>query len=210
MEPDFYRNMPQGWTLHSARMYLEKSTVEAESTMLDEFVFPAARDIATARPHVIVFGCTSAGALRGNEYDGWLMKEISDRTGIPALSVIKSVKDALDGSLASRLVVVTPYVEELNASIKASLESDGRIVLRVSGLGISEGYEVARVPKERIIEFASQAVGDLHPDALFIPCTNFPAMGALDVLRRRFPFPVVTSNQATLEGAISVASGQAL
>ena len=46
--------------------------------MLDEFALPAARDLGTARPDVVVFGCTSAGALRGNDYDAQLCERISE------------------------------------------------------------------------------------------------------------------------------------
>jgi maleate isomerase len=205
MEPDFYFGVPAGWTVHTARMYMEETTVEGESRMLDEFTMPAARDVATAHPHVIVFGCTSAGALRGNAYDAELTQEIARQTGIPTVSVIKSVRDALQKLSATRLVVVTPYIDALNDQIRTSLEDDGLSVLRINGLGISENFQIAQVPRQEIVAFAQQTVGDLQPDALFISCTNFPAMGVLDELRDKFSFPVLTSNQAVLEAAIEAA-----
>ena len=205
METDFFRHAPVGWTVHTARMYMEDATVEGETRMLDEFVFPAARDIATAHPGVIVFGCTSAGALRGNPYDAWLTHEISQRTGIPTVSVIKAVRDSLRALSARRLVVVTPYVDELNARIKASLEEDGASVLRIAGLAIADNFAIARVAGQRIIDLAREAAGGLRPDALFVSCTNFPAMNVLNELRSLLSLPVVTSNQAALDAAIAVA-----
>ena len=204
MEPDFYDHVPAGWTVHSARMWLKEATVDAENRMLDDYVFPAARDIASAKPHVIVFGCTSAGALRGNDYDAWLLKEIEQRTGTPTVSVIKSVRKELRKISASNIVVVTPYMTALNERIRSSLESDNMKVLKIEGMGISENLEIAQVTGHRILEFAYQAVGDLEPDALFISCTNLPAMRVLKLLRKQFPFQVVTSNQAALETAIEV------
>jgi maleate isomerase len=189
-------------------MYMEDTTVEGENRMLDEFVFPAARDLATARPHVIVFGCTSAGALRGNEYEAWLTQEISTRTGIPTVSVIRSVRDALGDLSASQLVVITPYVDSLNDRIKASLEEDGSTVLRICGLGMRENFIIARVSGGTILDLARQAVADLKPDALFVSCTNLPAFSTLAELRRAFSFPVLTSNQAVLDAALVVARGQ--
>lgn len=76
-EPDFYRFIPEGWGVHIPRMYLPDTAVEGEERMLDEYVLPAARDVATTRPHVVVFGCTSAGALRGNEYEAQLIQQIA-------------------------------------------------------------------------------------------------------------------------------------
>lgn len=206
MEPDFYRHLPTGWTLHTARMFLEDVTPAAENRMLDEFTFPAARDLATARPDVIVFGCTSAGALRGNTFDRWMIQEITQQTGIPAISVVESISKALVQQNARRVVIVTPYVEALNERIRASLEKDGLEVLRISGLGIVENTKIARVAREEIVALARDAIAGLQPDALFVSCTNFPAVEALPELRAMFPFPVVSSNQAALEAAIAAAS----
>ena len=69
MEVDFARDVPPGISVHTARMFMEDTTPAGENRMLDEFALPAARDLGTARPDVVVFGCTSAGALRGNDYD---------------------------------------------------------------------------------------------------------------------------------------------
>lgn len=55
MEPDFYRNLPEETTLHTARMYLEDVTAETEARMLDEYTLPAARDLATVSPDVVIF-----------------------------------------------------------------------------------------------------------------------------------------------------------
>src|ERR671936_1537288 len=120
MEPDLWGALPAGATLHTGRMYLEDTTPEGERRMLDEHVLPAARDLATARPDLIVFGCTSAGALRGNRYDAELCARSSELSGVPTVSVIAAVRQAIAASGARRVGVVTPYVEELNRPIRES------------------------------------------------------------------------------------------
>lgn len=205
MEPDFNAYSPSGWTVHAARMFLEETTADAEEHMLDNYVFPAARDIATAKPHVIVFGCTSAGALRGNDYDSWLTQEIAERTSIPTISVINSVQKKLLRISAAHVVVVTPYVAFLNKRIQESLQDENIQVLKIEGMGISDNLEIGQVQGKKILDLSYQAVGTLNPDALFISCTNLPAMGVLPTLQEHFPFTVVTSNQAALETAIEVA-----
>jgi maleate isomerase len=204
MEPDFYRSLPDGITLHTARMFLEDVTAETEARMLDEFTLPAARDLATVRPDVVVFGCTSAGALRGNTYEEELIREVGRVSGAPAVSVNKSVRETLRKANASRLVVVTPYLDELNVRIRASLEGDGFEVLHIEGLGIRENTAIAQVPQGKIVALAQRALAGLQPDALFVSCTNFPAISALPVLRGMFPFPVISSNQAVLERTLDV------
>ncbi|MDR2984286.1 MAG: hypothetical protein LBV34_05535, partial [Nocardiopsaceae bacterium] len=154
MELDFTRDLPAGTALHTARMFLEDTTAAGEVRMLDEFALPAARDLGTARPDVVVFGCTSAGALRGNDYDADLCARISEMTGAPTVSTIGAVRDAIAGSGATSVGVITPYVDELNEKIRASIEADGTHVAAIAGLGITENFAIAEVGRDDIVAFA--------------------------------------------------------
>lgn len=202
MEGDFTRGLPAGASLHTARMYLENTTVEGENRMLDEHTMGPARDLGTAKPDVVVFGCTSAGALRGNDYDAELCERISEVAKAPVVSTIRSVRDALTASGARRVGVVTPYVDELNERIKASVEADGIEVVRIAGLGMTDNFAIAMVPESEIVEFAASALAGLDIDLVFASCTNFGAMQARPAISKRLGLPVVTSNQAVLEAAI--------
>ena len=198
MEPDFMAGLGSGATLHTARMFLEDTTAEGEYRMLDEFALPAARDLGTARLDVVVFGCTSAGALRGNDYDAELCHRIAGLTGAPVVSTIASVRSAIRSHGARKVGVITPYVDELDEKIKASVEADGVEVVKIAGLGIAENYAIARVPPEDIEKFAAEQLGGAEIDLVFASCTNFAAMTAMDAIAKRMDRPVVTSNQAVL------------
>jgi maleate isomerase len=202
MEPDFTAGLGDDVTLHTARMFLEDTTAAGENRMLDEFALPAARDLASAHADVVVFGCTSAGALRGNAYDADLCGWISQLTGVPTVSTIASVRTAIGRSGARRVGVLTPYVDELNVKIKASVEADGVEVVKIAGLGISENFTIARVPPAEIEEFAVRELADLDIDLVFVSCTNFAAMAAMDAIGKRLRVPVVTSNQAVLAATL--------
>ena len=200
MEVDLYRRLPPGFTLHTGRMYLESTTPEGEATMLDNHVMPAAHDVGTARPDVVVFGCTSAGALRGNEYDRELCEHIAADTGADVLSVISSVRESIRSRGAHRIGVITPYVDGLNEKIRASLEADeGVEVADIRGLGISDNFAIAEVPPEKIVAFAAEAFDGQPIDLLFASCTNFRAMDAIEGIRDALEADVLTSNLAALE-----------
>ena len=213
MEVDFARDLPPGTALHTARMFLEETTAAAEIRMLDEFALPAARDVGTARPDVVVFGCTSAGALRGNDYDTELCARISEITGAPTVSTIGAVRAAIAESGAASVGVITPYVDELNEKIKASIEADGTRVAAVAGLGITENFAIAEVGHDDIVAFAERALGQLAAQAsiglIFASCTNFGAMAARPAIAARLGLPVITSNQAVLEAAVARLSAAA-
>jgi maleate isomerase len=207
MEVDFARELPPGAALHTARMFMEDTTPAGENRMLDEFARPAARDLGTARPDVVVFGCTSAGALRGNDYDTELCRQISELTGAPTVSTIGAVRAAITGSGAASIGVITPYVDELNEKIGASIEADGIQVAAMAGLGITDNFAIAEVGQDEIVAFADAALGQLAADGVidlvFASCTNFGAMAARATIAGRLGLPVVTSNQAVLAATVA-------
>lgn len=200
MEVDFYRHLPAHITVHTGRMFMEETTAAGENRMLDEFTMPAAAAVGTARPDVVVFGCTSAGALRGNAYDAELCDRIARETNATAISVIRSVREAIERRGARRIGVITPYVDELNEKIRASIEEAGDVeVADIVGLGIDENFTIAEVQPKAIVEFAVDVFSGRDIDLLFASCTNFRAVDAMPGLEAALALPVVTSNQATLE-----------
>ncbi len=202
MEVDFYRHLPSHVTVHAGRMYMEETTPEGEGLMLDQYSLPAARDVSTARPDVIVFGCTSAGVLRGNAYDLELCRRIGQEANAPVVSVIASVRESLRRHNAKRIGVITPYVDALNEPIRASIEEEGVEVVHIEGMGITENFAIAQVAPEEIAMFARDALGTLQIDLIFASCTNFRAMDAIPAIEEAAGKPVVTSNQAALEATM--------
>jgi maleate isomerase len=198
MEVDFYRRLPAMATLHTARMYLEETTPEGESAMLDDYLPTAINDLRSARPDVMVFGCTSAGALRGNDYEAQLTDRIAAETGAATFSVSASVRHTIHATGARRVGVITPYVDSLNEKIRQSLEADGFEVAAIHGLGITENFAIAEVEPDRIAEFASTCFSGSDIDVLFASCTNFRALDARDEVKAALGVPVVTSNHAAL------------
>ena len=198
IEVDFYRRLPPTATLHTARMYLEETTPEGEAAMLDDFLATAISDLRSARPDVMVFGCTSAGALRGNDYEAQLISRIAGETGAQTFSVAASVRHTIRAAGGRRVGVITPYVDSLNEKIRESLEADGLEVAGIHGLGITDNFTIADVEPERIAEFASEWFAGSDIDLLFASCTNFRAIDAREEIHAALGVPVVTSNHAAL------------
>jgi maleate isomerase len=209
-EVDFYRRLPARATLHTARMHLVETTPEGESAMLDDHLPAAIADLASARPDVVVFGCTSAGALRGNEYEARLIARIAEETAAETISVAAAVRRAIMARTNGRVGIVTPYVESLNDKIRESLEADGIEVARIHGLGITENFAIAEVEPERIAQFASECFDGSDIELLFASCTNFRAFDAREEIHRALGVPVVTSNQAAVAAVLDHLGAPAL
>jgi maleate isomerase len=200
MENDLHRCLPKDrYTVHTDRMYLVETTREAEIAMIEEHAPRAAVDLATTRPDLLVFGCTSGGALFGLDYDAKICALLGEKAGCPALGVISSAAQALTRRKARRIAVITPYVEDLTKAVADSLTREDREVVTASGMGISVNVELADPTPEQIVEFAKSQLQGHRFDTLFISCTNFRALEAVPALEAMFAVPVVTSNSATVE-----------
>lgn len=208
MEIDFHRNLPpERFTVHTARIFLESTTREGEERMINEFVPRASADLKTLLPDIVVFGCTSAGSLYGMAFDRKICSDVGRATGGRAISVLSSVSEELKSAGASRIAVITPYIDELNSTIKRSLEEDGFGVASIDGMSISHNYKIGTVSPSEIVQFAKQKLSKTTAGCIFFSCTNLRAVEALPELKRIFSMPIVTSNQAAID-AVKRAAAQ--
>lgn len=208
MEPDLYRNLPAGVTVHTARMLLEGSvTIEAEELMLDVYLPECARQIGTLRPDVVVFGCTSAGALRGPAYERELAGELARATGAPTITIMGAVVEELRRLEGQSVALLTPYSREINDTIKESLETSGFSVPYVNGMDVQGAFNIAAVTPAEIVEYVREQLAGVESDCLFVSCANLRSVEVLSELRAVAGRPVLTSNQAVLESVKRAIAG---
>ncbi|MBI2164895.1 MAG: aspartate/glutamate racemase family protein [Chloroflexi bacterium] len=200
MEPDLYRHLPSEVTIHTARMMLRGGvTIEAEERMLDEYLPKAAQEISTLRPHLVVFGCTSAGALRGPSHEKEMLQGLSGTTGAPVISIMGAVEAQLRRLGARSVAVLTPYSAEVNETIRRSLEALGFQVVHIRGMDVPEAFRIADIAADQIVEYAREQMKGVEADCLFISCANLRALEAIGPIQKALGMPVVTSIQAVLE-----------
>ncbi len=206
-EVDFYRGVPPSVTVHTARMHLVETTVAGERAMLETYLPQAVTDVASARPDVVAFACTSAGALLGADGEVRLIAQLRERCRCPVVSTNDAVGTCIERRSASRVAVITPYIEELNERIRSGLERRGLEVVKVAGMGLTENFAIARVLPEEILAFTVQSLDGERFDLIFVSCTNLRGMEARPALEASLQVPVVTSNQATLEMTLEELQG---
>jgi len=199
VEADFMLALPEGVSVHAARMFLAETTAEAERHMIHDHVPIAVTDLATLRPHVVAFACTSGGAVLGADGEAALIANIARETGAPVVSTNDAVGKAIQKLGRKRVALLTPYVDELNQAIRTGLERRGLSVVHMAGLGITDNFGISSVTPDEIIAFAERELAGRQFDLLFVSCTNFRAVETRPLLMQRFGVPVVTSNQATID-----------
>ena len=130
MEPDFHRHLGQAGIVSTARIFLESVTREAETRMLEDDLPKAAELIRTTAPDVVVFGCTSAGALETLSHDDGIGRMIEQETGAMAITVLHAVLAQLRLARPRNVAVFTPYVPDMTAGVARCIaEMNGSIDL---------------------------------------------------------------------------------
>jgi maleate isomerase len=201
MEPDLQRALGHVATVHTARMFLaEPVTPEGEDDLLDRHAPTAARGIATLEPDVVVFGCASAGTIRGRAADERLRHDLSEIAAAPVIGVFDVIAAALRGRAARRIALLTPYREEVTAGVVTGLREEGFDVAGERSLGVVSNLGVGRVEPDAIVSEALELLEATPPvDALVISCTNLRALEARAEIAAASGVEVVTANSAAAE-----------
>jgi maleate isomerase len=195
MEPDFYKMVPPGVTVHSARMRLIDFNEKELLGMLDD-VGRETEYLASASVDVIVYGCSTCSLMGGIDWEDVLVQQIEFDTGISVLTVNQSVVKAIRRLGGRRISVVTPYGFRLNKLEKAYLEAYGLEVISCKGMGLHDPRDVCFVQEDAVLDLVEQVVEDA--DVLYISCTNLPVIQLIVRIEALYGIPVVTANQAAL------------
>jgi maleate isomerase len=199
-EPEFARWLPDGVSLHTARMRLEGVDADSLGAMADE-VERCADLLATADVDAIAYGCTTGSLVHGPGYDEEIEGRIEAVADVPAVATAASVKRAFAQLGLERLAITTPYVEDLNDRETEFLTDAGYEVVAIDGLGIDYNPGIGEQPPETAYRRA-RALPTEDADGVFISCTNYRTFEIISRLEADLGMPVVTSNQATLWDAL--------
>ena len=192
-EPQIGAMMPAGVSLHTTRLKLTGSS-DAELMAMTERVEDGAQLLADACADLILFHCTAV-TMWDAEMDAALPRRITAATGVKATSTARGVLAAFRLLGIRKIVLVSPYIEAINARETAFLERNQIKVLSATGLGIAEAKDMISVePGEWYRLVRSKATPDA--DAYFISCTAVRSLEAVEMLERDLGKPVITSNQA--------------
>ncbi len=204
MESEFYAMAPRGVSAHTTRIFLGKVTAE-ELVKTGERAVEAARLLATAPLNSIVFGCMSGSFLMGPGYDAELSRELAEISQpIPVTTTTAATAEGLKALNVHKLVIVTPYTDDINERASEYFEAVGHRVLAIRGLQITTDLEMTQLPPERIYGLAKSA---WTPDAdgLLISCTSLRTIEILNELEADLGRPVVSANQASFWAALRMA-----
>jgi maleate isomerase len=164
----------------------------------------AALELADADVAAITFACTSGSLLHGPGFDERLRARMTKATGLPASTTATAVVESLRHLGAHTVSVGTPYIDAINERERDFLEHAGFSIPRLVGLSKHYDREIRELSEAEVLELA-RAAHVPGSDALFLSCTNLPALPLVPVLERELGTHVVTSNSATLWHLLQIA-----
>ena len=193
-ESDIFRMAPEGVSVHFTRLKSDDyTTTETLSAHAGQLADAAARLQPDAKPAVVSYCCTSGSIVIGEER---VCAEI--RKGAPwaqPMCLATGVIEALKAVGARRIVVGTPYLDEINTAEAEWLKGHGFVVLDIQGLNLTTGIEFGRIAPSFLRDFAL-AIDQPDADAIFLSCSGIRALDIVPEIEAATGKPVITSNQA--------------
>ena len=193
-ESDIFDMAPEGVAVHFTRLRTEdRTTAETLSRHIEQVADAASRIQPDLKPDVVSYSCTSGSIVIGEDR---VMSEI--RKGAPwaqPMCLVQGVLDALNELQVKRLVVGTPYLDEVNTAEAKYLLGKGFEVLDVQGLNLRTGTEMGLVTPEFWKTFAIK-IDRPDADAIFLSCGGIRALEVAEEIEQTIGKPVITSNQA--------------
>lgn len=197
MEPELLAWLPEGSSCRTLRIPRGQGTLSPAD--LPAYLSEAMKLASQLRDEdidVVVYGCTAAGFMAGPGRDGEVAAELAKITGKRVVTTASSMVVALEHIGARSVTLVTPYLDLVNARLKAFLTDSGIRVDALSTFGAQTVDELAAIGSAEVAQRVRETVRS-GVDAVFIACSQLPTYAIIGDLERELGIPVWSSIRAT-------------
>ena len=196
VEDDVFKIAPPGVGIHFNRLQMSNTaTVDTLKSMAPGIEASAGLILPDDELDVLCYTCNCGTMVIGEDRVAAALKR--GKPEAKPTTVMTGVVRALKALEAKRIVVATPYLDEINAHVLQFLKSHGFDVLDLQGLNISTNTDIDLVDPQYIREFAA-SLDRPDADAVFVCCGALRALDIVAELEAEVGKPVVVSNQAMM------------
>jgi len=203
IQDDVMALRPDGVGMHFARIATPDNISEETLLAAGDMLAPAAASLLPdGTLDVVSYACTSGSLILGGD-----RVDTELRKGAPnakPTSLIKGVIRALRAVGAHKIVVGTPYLDEVNTVEKSYLEKAGFEVLAIEGLNLRKDSDMVRVTPTFIRDFAL-SLNRSDADAIFISCGALRTLDVIGEVEKQVGKPAICSNQALIWDVLRLA-----
>jgi maleate isomerase len=143
----------------------------------------------------VVYGCTSGTIAAG--YDSIKKKIELAKPEAKVITPSTAASNALKKLNVSKVAIFTPYSKKLNDEVIDYFKKESFTVTTNSYFDISIDGDIAKIDPDYLYEVISNM--DLEgAEAVFLSCTNLPALSIVDKLEKKLNKIVLCSNQVLI------------
>ena len=202
VEGEMVRHLPPGYVAHVARLRMTGAHRVAIEGLVPRLMKAAAM-LTDARCDVIAFHCTANSTSEGAAGEAKLIAALRQTGTRLVTTTATAIRHALETLRARRIVLLTPYSEQVTDEEAEFLHMAGFEVLYARGFALDGSDEYCATPpqfwRDRAIEAAR-----LEADAYFLSCANISAFPVIEEIEQKLGRPVITSNQVVIWEALSL------
>jgi maleate isomerase len=193
---DFFRLAPDGVSMCATTSNIEHWSKENFKEHVIDPLVTAVKYLASRHVDYIIHTGMPVVTTRGKGFEEELVKLITDTTGLPATTSIRSAIRALAHLGVRNVAVVTPYPEELHQSALTFLKASGfNIVAEHTEDVVFK--QLQDVTPAHIAAATKKVLSNARSaDGVYIPCNQWSGADAAPLIERECGVPVVTGAHA--------------
>ncbi len=163
---------------------------------MSDSVTEVSKDILpNERLDCVVYGCTSGTIASG--YNSIKEKINLAKPEAKVITPSSAAINALKKMGVKKIAIFTPYSEKLNKQVVDYFKTENFNVLSNSYFDILNDNDIAKVDPEYLFQVITKMdISD--SEAIFISCTNLPALDIIDKLEKKLNKIVLSSNQVLI------------
>jgi maleate isomerase len=200
---EFYDVVPDGVDMTTVSLTIQQLSDDD----MDEAIKGmerAAKQLANFDVDVIYQSGVPPVVRRGRGFGDELADRLSQASGLPAITDMSSVIDAMRAMKLSTLAMATPFQQFINDRLVDYLAAEKITVLNNTALGIKRNVEIRRLPIP--VEYSTARktfLGSVEkPDGIYIPCGGWGSIHNIDLLEKDLDTTVVTWMNAMIWSAM--------
>ena len=203
IQDDVMTLRPDGVGIHVARAAIPDSiTSETLAAQADLLADAAATLLSDGSLDVVCYGCTSGSLVIGEPR---VIEELNrGQPRATATSLITGVMRGLRAVGARKIVVGTPYLDEVNQREAEYMTAAGFEILAIEGLNLEKESDMVRVTPAFIRDFAV-SLDRPDADAVFVSCGALRTLDVIGDIEAVIGKPAICSNQAMIWDTLRLA-----
>ena len=201
---EFYKMLPDGFMMLNTTGTV-RQLVDHDFEQQLQRIEDAVADLVDNHCDSIIFSGSPLFTRLGFGVDREMGKRLSEKFGVPVAAGLTAEIEALKAMNIRKVVVGTPYEEEINQRLKRHLEAADFDVLQIAGYGVRKNAQLTDLPVHASYKIAKRLYAKSRDaDGIFVACPRWPTITDVDLLEQEIGKPVVTSSQACIWYALKV------